>query len=1342
MADGSVAMVAQPADGGSISRDGMPHNMAVGADGNPADGSPEEFEPNQFRLEKLLGLTFNRSPDAVLEAWAKELLPPAEPSDDGADADADADKDAAAEKVSDQDTAQADTDKNAVVSGDKGEKEAGSQLADETTARESADSQQSTQDENADSKEGDSKGGDPKTDEVDGDQSVEAAEQAAAEAEKQAKIAKQQAEIETEVARFQQRVILGKWQEVEAYLASLREEDASQVYQHLLNGLTAVQRTSGDDRLRQLPAIVQPSQVLTPDDFVGLADAAPGELTETHIKSLSAMLNTAKSRGYVLNQLAQRLKTGTKNLGGSDPAARRLAAQVFLDCQDADAAFEFLPSWDVDNPSSDAYELRLLARYFDTKYQAESKPVYLNQSWQVHLALLDHQELNDPEKQTQRAQILRRSVELSTLVDPELGQQWLEGSFTENWEQGIRILSILGSKTASEMVTYISQPEQRISALKLQNKAAEMLLQVNPDQANQWNETLTRLAEQWLREAEMSFSLTRERVGGMNMDFDRYGNMFYFDEDDMRFSMRNNSGARQIPIRDLLEIRPSETWIAQINRQLQPRLGMILARLYLKINEAEKAFPFIESLAPDQPREALELVHEFIKTWTANHDPNNERRRVNPYMYIYGYNQQAEAIPLSRARQERNLQSLAGWVKRIRQLPVGPVDETLLASAFTTCHSSAEVFRVDAFQAVFGEMDSLKPETVAGMAATMRQNLASVWRQVRVQQAYQTNRKEPEIQQEVLKGYQVAQQIVTAALDKYPDNWQLQLGLANLAFDEIGYLSQVQPTSEFVERRDTIFQQFQQAARSYRDVVATLNAKQQTTDTFDSWFYAALGSTELGQISHESVPDEKQFPKILEAINSLPGETAEFHLARFANNLFSRISSVKPDVKHRYLRAGFQIVGDHPRARDAKKVYDYYNDVTAEIKLVAQIDGSDVVGHGQPFGVLIKLEHTTEMERESGGFQKYVQNQTQSPYAYNYGRPVEDYRDKFQTSVSKALSDHFEVVSVAFESAKEMRSRPADRAGWRQTPFAYVLLKSRGPQIDRLPALQLNLDFMDSSGYVVLPVESPVVPLDASQDNVPPRPFDKLKVVQTLDDRQLNEGKLRLEIQATARGLVPELEEILKLNFETLEVSSVDDQGVVPTEFDADYLGIAVKSDRSWLLELAVKPGTAIDQFTFCSAKIEDLEMELQRYADADIVAANPVTALNAPIYQVDWQRWILMGGLSLLLIGTLLFAGIWFVKSPRTVVKSELEMPEEINPFTVMGLLEKIEQNGKIEESQRQELQSEIANLQRAHFAPTTNGSVSASVSPSHPVSVSSRSSNQSQELTDLAHQWLKKAR
>ncbi len=1238
IASGAVQEAPQPGlpPGVTMTADGqliVDPSMATSVDG----ATPAVFDPVAVRLQQLMALNFDRSPAAVLAAWAAELLPP---------------------EVESQSTKPAATDATDATGADGG-------LADAATA---TDTQAAPA----------TDGTDPAT--------AEAAKLAAETAEKTKAIAE-------EVAQFGRHVTLGRWPAVAEYLGTLPEDQKNQVYDKLLQSLAAPP-TAGRPQQGNLPPIALPSHNMTPGDVLGLADASQVALGETQLGLLGRILAGTNSKGFLLQSLVEQLKSGTRWLGGEETEKREAAALMLLSSQLPDLALEFLPAWPNPEPIS-VLGLKLLARYFDTKYTQDNQPKLLTQSWEVHQRLLDAADLKAADRQV----ALRRAVELSTLIEQELGQAWLAESFTTNRERGIRILSQLGGAAATEMPMMISQAARRKSVLALQNTAAEALVKVGGETTEQWQETLTLLASQWLKEAEIAHTYTRDARGGSMMQYDRYGNFFYYDPEDERFGNRNPNQAAPIPVRDLLDIQPSPAWIALIQRELQPRVATMLARLYLKINEEAKAFPQIELVARDQPEVARDLVHEFLRAWTVSHDPNSERRMFNPYMYIYGYNQQAEAIPLSRSRQQRNLAELAAWVSRIRSLPIPALDESLLAQAFTTCHSSAEVFQVEAFVAVFGQIDSLKPETVASLATTMRGNLASVWRQVRVQEAFNTNRKEPQLQAEVLRGYQVALTIVANARQKHATDWRLQLAEATLIFDENAYRQVVQPTTEFVDRRQAAFEKFATAAELYRAVVPELKAAEHSTDVYDYWFYASLGATDLGQVSHENQPVPSQYPLILAAIEGLPGETADQHMGKFANQLFTRMSTVQPQAKYRFLHAGFQIVGDHPRAWEAKKSFEYYNDVTAEIKLVAEIDGSDVVGHQQPFGVVLKLVHTNEMERESGGFQKYVQNQTQSPYAYNYGRPNEDYRNKFQEAATKALSENFEVISVTFEEPKSMKSRPSVREGWRETPYAYVLLKARGPQIDRLPPLQLNLDFMDSAGFVVLPIESPALVVDASPSKTAPRPYSDLELVQTIDERQAADGKLILEIQAKAKGLVPNLEQILDLKFDQLEVTRLDDQQASPTGFDGEADGIQITSDRSWLVELQAKPGARLEEFAFSQPKDAEVSVRCQQYQDADLIEAQPIVRLGAVYQRTNWTQMLLLGVLGLGVVAIAVGGWVFSARRPAVVTIREIEMPTEINPFTVLGVLQKVRGTGKLTEKQQEDLDRDILLIQTNYF-------------------------------------------
>jgi hypothetical protein len=900
-----------------------------------------------------------------------------------------------------------------------------------------------------------------------------------------------------------------------------------------------------------------------------------------------------------------------------------------------------------------------------------------------------------------KEQALRRAVELAPRVRKELGQQWLDESFSSHVERGREILAAIGTMVSTNLASRPTDAAFRLKSLELQRAAVEALLRAAPDRAAEWKDTLSLLATTWLREAQVSQELDQRERMGPGWQHDRYGNYFFVEDETQVSAMRYNNGmAQPIKTNELLEVRPNDQWLALVSADLAPKFAGTFAQLYLKVNEEGKAFPFIEQLAATHADKARELANQFLRVWISNHNPNEQREFGNPF-YFWGYERRAERIPLTRSKQERNLQELAEWIQRLRALPIGELDETLLTRAFTTAHSKAEVYRLESIESVFGELDHLKPRALAEMIQQMRGNLATVWQAPDVQKQAGTNRREQDIKAEVLRGFEVARAVCQQGLAKYPDHWALVQAEAAVLHDENEYQQQLEKRSEFSEVRGAALKRFAKAAELYGQAVAELPEEEQSVTLYEQWFYASLGSVDLARITGSKVPDQRQPALIREALLALPGETAEHHLSRFANDLFTRASSAKPELKFRYLKAGFEVVGDHKLAQEARKLMDYYGDLVTEIKLEARIDGSDIVGHKQPFGVFVSLVHTKEIERESGGFGRYLQNQANNQsYYYNFGRPLENYRDKFRDIVSQALAEHFEVISITYQDA-EVNSRALPEYGWRTTPYAYLLLKAKGPEIDKLPPVRLDLDFLDTSGYVILPVESPAVPLDAKSDPTPARPATDLRVVQTLDERQASEGKLILEVRATARGLVPDLNELLDFQPAGFDIVKTEDGGVSVTQFDKAARENSIDSERIWTIALQAAAEQAAERpakFQFATAKVPVKEMLYQRYDDADLVAVEPAIALAERYASRDLSRvWIALAALTLALVVAGL--SVWLWRRRRPAPASRFALPGELTPFTVIGLLRDIQQNNGLSDPAHRELVASISRLERHYF-------------------------------------------
>ncbi len=1111
--------------------------------------------------------------------------------------------------------------------------------------------------------------------------------------------------LSREIRQFEQDVILGEWADVKKFLSEFRiREEAKTAYDFLLAKLLARPTLTPVTNAAPIPqgVVVAPPRGVLPDDHViapadilGLLDCAPSKLTSQNLTSIGQLLAKSMRQGFVPDQLLDSLQIGTGKVGGAELENKIAAARLLLAAGLPDQARTYLTDPENAAKAKDVNSLVLLAKIFQQQYDSKKKPELLEDAWKINQMILSLAEIQQGEKQA----ALEMAVKLAPKVREEIGQKWLEESFTSNPERGMQIIAGIGQATASGQQDFRFDTKRRLEGLQLQKTAVETLLKAAPAQASRWHMTIDLLAMTWLKEAGFSRQYARSS-GVPSFRRDRYGNIFYANDDEFGAMNRAPSGARPrpVPIREILGVRPQDVWFDAISESLRNQFHEVIAKLHLKIQEEELAFPHIEAIAKSDKKTAKTLAEEFLQVWTRNHNPNDARANTNRYVYIFGFEQRANSIPLTRSKQQRNLQELQKWISRLRQLHLDELDEDSLVRAFTTCHSTAEVYRLEDIEDVFGSIDSLKPATVAGLVQKMRTNLSTAWRQPRVQESKKTNRKEPEIRLEVLRGYDVAEQIIEDGLSRTPDSWQLQLSKACIQYDRNAYQQEIKKSSDFTQKQNLVFSEFAAAASAYAAQVPGLEATQQETMVYDLWFYAALGACDLSMLTHTQVSAESQLERIRKSIEALPGEAPVRHMSQFANKLFTRMSPLKPEMKYRYLKGGFKIVGDHPDAWEARKVFQYYKDLVSEIHLQTDIDGSDVVGE-EPFGLFVNLYHTEEVERESGGFSKYLQNQNNMQYAYNYGRPPNDYRDAFETAAIAALSEHFEVISVTFEDEKNLKSRAARESGWRMTPYAYILMKARGKEVDIIPPVKLDLDFLDTSGYAVLPIESKAIPVDTLTEAAEDRPMSDLKITQTLDERRSGEGRLVLEVKATATGLIPRFDDILEVPTGGFEVIETQDQGVSVSAFDPSSNAIQMISEREWLIELkAGEEAGKPESFEFFSTPVDAANMEYKRYNDADLVEVEKIVSLENQ-YGTASRNWIF--NLALVVFVVLLIGGIglFIARRPKTEWVPRFVMPADLTPLSVIGLLKQIRGDPAMSDAVRFDIDQSIHRIEEHYF-------------------------------------------
>jgi hypothetical protein len=1165
-----------------------------------------------------------------------------------------------------------------------------------------------------------------------------------------------EAELEKELKEFQKKVALGKWAEVRDYIKTLPDEEALVAYGQILTSLQRSSNMGGGQMLDRVPDDTQgiPQQLIAQlvpgaqqqaerhqfnvDDLLGLAAAVPagtnlkytepraalagpgvvlskapkGMVEKEHLPAYSSIVREVIQGGVLPEVVVARFKEEAKKskAGQPTPFNERQLAKLLINAGQPAYAGDFLPSFEQAQKDKDLEGLNLLSRHYLALHAKEAKAGNLEKAWHAVQANLTFPD--GPREQFEES--LLRSVELAPRVKDELGQAWLDESFTKKPERGQQILAAVGEMVAKGLSSKPFATDQRLDALKLMRTAVEALLKAAPkeEHVSKWRPTLTLLAAGWLKEAD--FSRQHDRSTEPRLRRDYYGNIYYGGDDEMGmnpYQMMRPDLPRPIPIIEVLRNRPNDTWVAAVDDSFRPRLAGLLAQLHLKTSEEQKAFPLIEQMAPHQPNEAKNLVKEFLRVWIKNHDPNANRNQYRYSWFFFAFEQRAEGIPLTRSKQERNLDELAGWMKRIKALPgAGDLDDETVVQAFTTCHSSAEVYKTEAIEKVFGPLGTLKPRTLSGLAEQMRTNLAGLWRDPGEQTKKKTNRKKKDIEAEVKRGYAVARDTVDDGLKKFPDHWALLAAKASLIHDEVNYEHELNKSPGFAGKRSEAFDLYRKAAEEYAKTAKTLPEDEQSNSVYNQWFAAALGAVDLGMITEEKVPDWRQPKLIKAAIEALPGELAKKHMDRFANDLFTRLSGAKPHVKFNYLKAGFEIVPeDHKQAAEARKVFDYYKDLVKEIRLITTVDGPREVGAGKTFGLFVNIHHTRDIERESGGFGRYLQNQNSSGYYYyNYGRPTADYRERFETAAKEALKEQFEVVSVTFQEEK-VHSRALPEFGWRFTPYAYILLKPRTEAVDAVQPLRLDLDFLDTSGYVVLPIESPKLSIDANPKNAKPRPVRDVVVTQTLDERQAGKGILILEIKAAGEGLVPELADLCTVGSDGFEVVKTEDQGLGVKKFAEDADSNRVVSERVWTLTFKGQEGLKELPKTFRFAKVtlpsgQVKEVLHQRYNDADLAAVGEEVSLEQSYGQASrlWV-WAVVGGGVLVLV----LAGLttWLTVGRKKPVAAGLALPADLNPFTVMEVLQKVRGSANLSPAERADLDRDVERIERHYFSDDPNG-------------------------------------
>ena len=1078
-------------------------------------------------------------------------------------------------------------------------------------------------------------------------------------------------------------VMGGEWKIFAEFLPLVPPADATTVYSHILRSTH------------------KGAEGLLPEEVLALGDACPGEMADWQLDVLSQML--AKSaRQYGKGQFLAQIRSGTRFFGPQDDVRRERTVKLLIGAGLPLDAYEYLSPLEEAQQQRDARVIYSHARYYEDLVEGgrsgEEEQTHLTTAWRLlgEVALMPDADVD------LRKDAMRRAIDLLTRVPPAQASHWLTKVFAND---------SLGP-AALEVVA--------LQAIRFRDK--------NIDAAKRAQGLVTMKAAMDTLLAQEDLDLQALRIPL------RMLTSALADEVDAVVKAKGafRGVARETDL--LYRASPGERWLGAIEPSVSIRGYFSAIAIATIADETDVALDVLANAVNRFPENAVDFADSFLQLWEKRLSPRNAPR-TNENPFIFYVSQRVPAAPLTRGRQRRNLERLERVISILDSMGVRARHLPSVTTAFKACHARTEVFERDQIVRVFGPLDGLPAETGAALAQSMRIGLGGDWRDRQVQQTYGMRRSRAEIGELVEVGYELAIEMASRARRLDADSWRHAVLNAALNYDRLQY-KQSQRKDDFAtynEYRRQAFSAFEQASLQYAALVEK-GLERDDAGVYTQWFAAVLdaGSPAPDEdAAAEATANEDQIDRIAAAMRTLPPDAYERHVGAFARSVVDSLGGVPPEKKPTIVKSAIKIVGDHPAGAPLRSLHELYHDLLKdEIRLRITVDGSDRVAAGQVFAAVLTLRYTNSVDRETGGFDKYLQQDVYARVGNQYRRI--NYRKQLQRGIEIALSDSFDVEAIGFFEplTSSVAVKEDGELGWQEKPMAYILMKATDPSVDRIPPTTFDMHFDDQSGPVTLPVVSNSPPIDATGGGQR-RPIKKLKIEQLLDARRLIEGTedraITLEVQAKGEGVIPDIRELLVGLDDALPGYEISDDGIeaqplnviqsdegntryaflrgVPEEEDAyatpDEDGIfRLETERSWLVTFQPTSAAVGDAFTWPTLAPE-LEGELvsRQYTDMDITEITTATVAITP-------RWSLGGkiaaGAGLALIVAVI--AWWSRRGPKSsdAVSDGIALPSRITPLSTIATLQRISgHSDTLNPSQRKALEGDIAVVQRAHFGP-----------------------------------------
>lgn len=1114
---------------------------------------------------------------------------------------------------------------------------------------------------------------------------------------------------------FKMAVMFGDWEAVGKTLASLPKEDAAAIYAKLIETLGEQSIPVGEvlktpdagsededpyermNRLRnEQNQLKNKSAPVLSEDFYGLVDAAPGDIVEANIPALTKLAKTALGEGGRAT-LVRKLQGGWKGLGGTSPEGRKLATLFLSNMGWIRDAAPFLPLKSDEWEDADTTQLVFAMEYYTQAGISERDERQLQKAAEICAWLMKTARFGNYTRPQFRL-AMDRLVQLLPALEPAEARKLIREQLFKQTATLADLISIIGE--LGQSASKGSDLRARASSLGTQH----LLLEALTAKEDRLPNNVAVLILNWLAEAEGCY-----RAGGVVATEMSQAERLMM----RRYGYGRQQEVNTLSTEQILATAPPAELIPRLNPGLAQRVQLTLLKVRV-LQPKEADLDLLRAYVKQHPGLEREICQDVLAGWVSKRTKPAESEQVKQMraygMYIPPQMLQAgSGIPLTRLRQNQNIQHFRKLLDDLRSISPEPLDPALIVQAFMTLHSGAEVYRLDDIIAIFGPPEKMVRKELLELLDGMRGRLGEQWRDPRAQQQAGTNRTEQETKDEVSRGYKTALELAKRGIRAEDADWESFITRGQLFYDASQYeFERKVKLTEYVSLRDEAFSSLRKAAELYAAKVPEMPRGQWNIDPYQAWFFVMLGASDLAQLTSNTARTDPGLKSIGDAMRALPGQAADKHLEMFARMLGEVFPRVPANVRQRFLGSGLKIVGeDHPAAGAATRSLDYYKELLDEIQLRVTVDGPTRVGHTQPFGVFVSLETTRQLLRESGGFSKYLQNRANQQQAMMGGAPqgAQNLRDDFTKNIHAALDETFEVVSLTFHDAAV---KPIDlpREGWVETPLLYAVLRAKNAAVDRIPSIQIDMDFVDQPGQVVLPVMSQVQPLDARDETVDNRPVGELALDLTMDEREWRDGRVIVEIQARGQGVIPALDAMFDCQRDGFTLETVDGNLVV-TQLVSDGAKRVPQADRHWQLTYRRKPdlrGDVVFPFPKLKDGVKPASIEYKHYQDADLAAIDAAAAnkgVKLASQVGNGPRNAVIGGAVAALIAFL----VWLARRGRksvAEVSKELAAPQNPTAFSTVAFLSRIrsELDGKLSDSDRGALTAQIREIESAYFS------------------------------------------